>query len=144
MAGRRDAEEGTALVVTTLAAVCVLLLGIVVADLAVLLRSVGQARAAADAVVLGAAATHDPRHPDNPWRVAADLADAAGATLDWCECTRRQVRAQVSVTVRSRLLERLGIDRVHASASADLVEDDLVSSQARPRRGRLPPGRPAR
>lgn len=121
---RRDAEDGTALVVTTLALVCALLLGVVIADLAVLLRAVGQARAAADAVVLGAAATHDPRHPDNPWRVAADLADAAGATLDWCECTRRPVRAQVSVEVRSRLFARLGIDQVHATARADLVPDD--------------------
>jgi len=114
-----DHQAGSVPVVVALALTIGTLLALVITDLGVVMIARRTATSAAEASALAAAGALHPQARGTPVAVAAQVAAANGARLVTCRC-RGPVTTTVDVPVDSRLLHRLGIHRVTATANADL------------------------
>lgn len=119
---RRDRESGSLAVLqaTWLLAVTVLV-GLAVLEVGTLLRGARVAAAAADGAALAAATATRNTSPVSPTLAADRVAAAHGAQVTGCRCTAPPVQVDVVLPVDTRLLARLGLTEVRASATARLV-----------------------
>lgn len=109
----------SAFVALTLAVAALLVL--VLFDITAVALARRQATTAAENAALAAAAETAPTATGNPTRMADWVAITNAARMERCECRMTPVVVTVSVEVRAPLLNRLGLRRVTATATADLM-----------------------
>lgn len=124
-------EDGSlAVLQATWLLVLMLLVGVALLDVGALLRGARVAAAAADGAALAAATATRNASPVAPTVAADRVAAVRGAQVIECRCESLPVRVDVVLPVGTRLLARLGVTQVRASATARLVP--LPSSRAGP------------
>ncbi|WP_211262258.1 pilus assembly protein TadG-related protein [Nitriliruptor alkaliphilus] len=120
---RWQGDESGALATPVLLLVwCGLCLAIVVVDVGAYLVAASRAQGAADAAALAAVAA-DLAQPAPPHIVARSVAGRNRARVESCHCRAGsgRVEVEVSVPVGGVVISRVGMQRVTASAEAELV-----------------------
>lgn len=120
---RRPGREDGSLAVlqATWLLALVVLIGVALLDVGALLRVARVAAAAADGAALAAATATRNTSPVSPTVAADRVAAVHGATVTGCRCHAPPVRVDVVLPLDTRLLARLGMTQVRASATARLV-----------------------